>query len=113
MGKKKRYLCKSCGFEANLGTKQPYCIMSGTVTQKYCAKTGKIIYILQSIFNYSEISCMKEKRVDDSPHCKNCKGDCLQELEILELDYRDIETYKCPHCGGKLQWDHMTLIFAD
>ena len=56
--------CKDCGFEAELGTEQPYYVMSGAaITDKYCPKTGEIVWFSESIAtshpeNISELSCV-------------------------------------------------------
>ena len=54
----------------------------------------------------------EEEAREETP-CQNCRGECLQDLEILTLDSEAVEAYKCPRCGDELQCDHMTMIFVD
>ena len=112
MGQMTHYVCESCGFEADLGTRQPYYVMSGSITEKYCPQTGEIVEIFrENDAGPPEISCQEEAR-EETP-CQNCRGECLQDLEILTLDSEAVEAYKCPRCGDELQCDHMTMIFVD
>ena len=51
--------CSKCGFEVNAGTEQPYYIMSGSITDKYCPKIGKIISVFTKYYdNITKISCL-------------------------------------------------------
>ena len=117
MGQMTHYVCESCGFEAELGATQPYYVMSGSLTDKYCPKTGEIVEIFREYDQGpEEICCQAEdwqEEFGDPAFCQNCKGECLQDLEILTLDSEAVEAYKCPRCGDELQCDHMTVIFVD
>ena len=106
------YVCKNCGFEAELGSRQPYYVMMGSITEKYCPQTGEIVEIFREYdAGPPEISCQEEAR-EETP-CQNCRGECLQDLEILTLDSEAVEACECPRCGDELQCDHMTMIFVD
>ena len=99
--------CKNCQFEATLGSQQPYYVMTGSIVDKYCAKTGKIIRVFTSCYkDTTEISCLKKNwqmESGDPAHCRNCKGECLQDLEMLSAsDDSECNGYKCPSCGSVL-----------
>ena len=49
MGQMAGFMCKKCGFHAELGTQQPYFIMSGSLTDKYCPKIEKIVTVFEAL----------------------------------------------------------------
>jgi hypothetical protein len=107
MGEMYGLRCKKCGFEAELGTEQPYFTMSGSLTDKYCPKTEQIVCISR-VFGVEEpeISCQNEewqKEFGAPDLCRDCKGECLQDLESLAPEGdEEFRGYKCPRCGGDL-----------
>lgn len=116
MGTMTLYVCKNCGFEAELGTTQPYYIMSGSLTDKYCPKTGEIVEIFREYDQGpEEIGCQAEdwqEEFGDPAFCQNCKGECLKALEILSLEDNESGTYCCPRCGDSLQRT-LSIILVD
>jgi hypothetical protein len=121
MGQMGHFMCENCGFEAELGFSQPYYVMSGSITEKYCPRTGEIINVFRQYdAGPPEIGCQAEdyrEQLHDPELCKNCKGECLQDLEIIDSvddgDDKDVESYKCPRCGGTLRNDFTVMIFVD
>ena len=97
--------CSKCGFEVNAGTEQPYYIMRGSLTDKYCPKTEQIVRIFR--FHGTgepEISCQDEewqKEFGTPDLCRDCKGECLQDLEKAAPEGEEERgLYKCPRCGS-------------
>ena len=106
--------CKKCGFEAELGTEQPYFVMRGSLTDKYCPKTEQIVCIFRLYgMGDPEISCQDkewQQEFGDPALCRDCKGECLQDLERLAPEgEKEFCGYKCPRCGGDLD---MSGIFS-
>ena len=99
MGTMYGFLCKKCGFEAELGDEQPYYLMSGPVQDKYCPEIDDIVTIRPG-----EVSCQAYKD-ENCEACKNCKGDCLKDIEMKKNG-----KYKCPRCGGTLGLNPMVVI---
>ena len=112
MGTMTLYVCKNCGFEAELGTTQPYYVMSGSLTDKYCPKTGEIVEIFREYDQGpEEICCQAEdwqEEFGDPALCRDCKGECLKDLEMLDREEEsDFQGYKCPRCGSDLDMSCM------
>ena len=107
MGETIGFKCRNCGFEAELGNEQPYWVMSGSLTDKYCPKIAEIITIFTSLYDGTpQLSCQNKEWQDefgDPAHCRECKGECLQDLEMLEREEEScFQGYKCPSCGSDL-----------
>ena len=106
MGETFGYKCRNCGFEAELGNQQPYFIMCGAVTDKYCTKTGYIISVITDSYdNSQQIICQnKEWQIEfgDPEYCRNCNCECLQDVELLTTSDGEFNGYKCPSCGSVL-----------
>ena len=124
MGTAFGFKCRNCEFEANLGATQPYFLMSGSVTDKYCPKTGEIVRVFTGYYdNKTEIKCQDkewQKEFGNPAACRNCKGECLQDLEMLavsddsEIWGEKFGGYKCPRCGSDLGKDCIvSFINAD
>ena len=108
------FICEKCGFHAELGTQQPYFVMSGSLTDKYCPETGEIIYVFRELNDGPpEISCQKEKQVEVPEPCKNCSGECLKEFEVLTCKRKHVKAYKCPRCGGRMEDSLTGIILVD
>lgn len=117
MGTMYGFKCMNCGLEAKLGEQQPYYIMSGSITDKYCPKIGKIISVFTKYYdNITKISCQDDewqREFGNLALCRNCKAECLQDLEMLAAsDDSEFCGYKCPRCGSDLNWD-CVLSFSD
>ena len=90
-----RYVCRNCGFEAELGSRQPYYVMSGSITEKYCPQTGEIVEIFREYdAGPPEISCQKEKRLD-AP-CQNCRGSVCRIWRSLLLTVKLLKPTSAP-----------------
>jgi hypothetical protein len=114
MGMMAGYKCKKCGFHAELGTQQPYFVMSGSRMDKYCPETGRIVHVFRELnAGFPEISCLKDKQREVPESCKNCKGECLKDFEVLVRRGKNVEVYKCPCCGGRLEDSQTELILID
>ena len=103
------YQCRKCGFEANLGSTQPYYVFTGSILQKYCPKTEQIVELFK-MRDQGEprLSCQDpdwQKELEDSTPCQNCKGECLEDLALSPV-------YKCPRCGNTIM-DVAGIIMAD
>ena len=110
MGQAIGFKCRNCGFEAELGDEQPYWVMSGSLTDKYCPKIAEIITVFTSVYDgTTQISCQDEdwqEEFGDPALCRDCKGECLKDLEMLEREEgSDFQGYKCPRCGSDLGMD--------
>ena len=117
MGTMYGFKCRNCEFEAKLGEQQPYYLMSGSVTDKYCPKTGEFVGVFTNYYdNMTKISCKEEwwqREFGNPVHCLNCKGECLQDLEMLAAsDASEFCGYKCPRCGSDLNWN-CVVSFSD
>ena len=112
MGETMGFKCRNCGLEAELGTEQPYYTMSGSITDKYCPKIAEIITVFTSIYDgITQVSCQDkewQEEFGDPALCRDCKGECLKDLEMLEREERsNFQMYKCPRCGRNLDWNGM------
>ena len=112
MGQRIGFKCRNCGFEAELGTEQPYYIMSGSITDKYCPKIAEIITVFTSIYDgITQVSCQDkewQEEFGDPALCRDCKGECLKDLEMLDREEEsDFQEYKCPRCGSDLDMSCM------
>ncbi|MBR2872448.1 MAG: hypothetical protein IKB99_03025 [Lentisphaeria bacterium] len=118
MGTLYSYQCNNCGFEATLGSQQPYHIFAGTIHQKYCPNTKEIVEVFLPITGEEwEITCCSpgEQEGSDTPRCcKECNGECLQSLTVLSLTGQsEILSYQCPCCGDVMRRNYAEKIFAD
>ena len=102
MGQTIGFKCRNCGFEAELGTEQPYYTMSGSITDKYCPKIAEIITVFTSIYDgITQVSCQDKEWQEEfgvPALCRDCQGECLKDLEMLA----EFQGYKCPSCGCDL-----------
>ena len=107
MGKMIGFTCSKCGFEVKAGTTQPYFVMRGSLTDKYCPKTEQIVRIFR-LYGMGEpqICCQDKEWQDefgDPLLCRDCKGECLKDLEMPAAEGEgDSQWYKCPRCGSDL-----------
>lgn len=114
MGQMAGFMCKKCGFHAELGTQQPYFVMSGSLVDKYCPETGRIVHVFRELnAGPPEISCLKERQDDAPESCKNCNGTCLKDFESLTRGRKNVKAYKCPRCGGRMEDTMTELILID
>lgn len=115
MGKTMGFKCRNCGFEAEIGNEQPYFTMSGSLLDKYCPKTGKIVTVFTSLYDDTPKICCQDKEwqleFGNSTLCRNCKGECLQDLEMLAASEESgVQGYKCPTCGNDLDMSCVVSI---
>ena len=104
MGQMAGFMCKKCGFHAELGTQQPYFIMSGSLTDKYCPKIEKIVTVFEALDGSTKIACQDEIWQEEfgvPRHCQGCKAEGLKAIEMASADEENV-IYKCPRCGSNL-----------
>ena len=88
--------------------------MRGSITDKYCPKIAEIITVFTSIYDgTARVSCQDKEWLEefgDPAFCRDCKGECLKDLEMLTSGGEgDSQWYKCPSCGSDLD---MNCVFS-
>ena len=51
MGIKGHFVCDKCGIEAFLGIVQPYMLLKGTITDKFCNITKEFVTVTRNRFS--------------------------------------------------------------
>lgn len=104
MGMMVEYRCRNCGFHAELGTQQPYFVMSGSLMDKYCPEMEEIVTVFEALDGSTKIACQDKDWQDefgDPLRCQNCNAECLKAVEMASADEENV-IYKCPRCGSNL-----------